>query len=402
MLLAVCFTNFGPYHLARLRSLADRLQEQGSSLVAYEVASHELTYPWERSRKAEPFEWITLFPNRTLETLSHHDCTRAFTQVLDRDRPDALGVVGYVHPESVAGALWARRNRRPVVLMSESQRIDRIRSWWKERVKRQRLGLFDAALVGGPTHRDYLIDLGMPEDRISFGYNAVDNLYYQTKAKSWRELPHGTHGLPRAPFFLSVCRFVREKNLVHLIDAFVRYREQASLADCWDLVLCGNGPEQSMILDKIANTSHADAIHVPGFLQANELARWYAYASAFVLPSISEPWGLVVNEAASTGLPLLVSERAGCAKTLVPSPQGSTGAQFDPLNVKEMTSRLAWLSMLPDYERQAIGQRAAQLVNLWGPERFAEGMLDAIALASQLRRVSRLRRPSSQKVEMKP
>ena len=64
MTFAVCFTNFGPYHLARLRALADRLAKDGNRLVAYEVADREQTYPWSRSRLEEPFTWITLFPDR--------------------------------------------------------------------------------------------------------------------------------------------------------------------------------------------------------------------------------------------------------------------------------------------------------------------------------------------------
>ena len=61
---SVCFTNFGPYHLARLRALASRLASRGDRLIAYEVAGTERTYPWRRSRCDEPFEWITLFPDR--------------------------------------------------------------------------------------------------------------------------------------------------------------------------------------------------------------------------------------------------------------------------------------------------------------------------------------------------
>ena len=78
-----------------------------------------------------------------------------------------------------------------------------------------------------------------------------------------------------------------------------------------------------------------------------------------MLPSLSEPWGLVVNEAASAGLPLLVSERAGCAATLVPEPEGTTGARFDPLDIEEMTLKLTWLALLSQDERRAMGQRAA-------------------------------------------
>ena len=314
MILGVCFTNFGPYHLARLRALAKRLQQQGDHLLAYEVASSEQTYPWERSRQSECFEWITLFPNRTLEALSSEACASALVQALDRDQPDYVAVAGYARPESVAAARWARRNQRRVILMSESQRTDRPRVWWKELVKRRRVRLFHAALVGGPSHRDYLIDLGMPEPVISLGYNAVDNAYYQRQADLWRLSVPRPSDLPDVPYFLSVSRFVSEKNLPRLIEAFACYRDRALKSHSWDLVLCGDGALFPGIQQLISKSRYPSAIHCPGFLQSGDLARWYAYASAFVLPSISEPWGLVANEAASVGLPLLISNRAGCVK----------------------------------------------------------------------------------------
>jgi glycosyltransferase involved in cell wall biosynthesis len=389
MTFAVCFTNFGPYHLARLRALASRLAEAGDDLIAYEIAGSERTYPWLRRRDEEPFEWITLFPQRVLETLSSVDCAESMARALDRDRPDALGIVGYARPESMAAARWARRHGVPSILMSESQWIDRPRTWWKELIKRRRVRLFDAALVGGPRHRDYLVALGMPAERIALGYNAVDNDYYRDRSAYWRTHPEGRRGMPHAPFFLSVCRFVAEKNLLRLVEAFTRYRAQAEKSHAWDLVLCGDGPQAREIEGAIARSGHAQAIHCPGFLQADALARWYAHASAFVLPSLSEPWGLVVNEAAAAGLPLLVSERAGCAPTLVPEPDGTTGVQFDPLDVEEMAHAMTRLTLLPEEDRRATGRRAAETVNRWGPERFAQGVLESMQLAGKARRMIR-------------
>ncbi len=85
--------------------------------------------------------------------------------------------------------------------MSESQAIDRPAIWWKEIVKRQRLRWFDAALVGGPRHRDYLVGLGMPAQRIALGYNAVDNDFFATRANGWRENPRrAARACPKPPF----------------------------------------------------------------------------------------------------------------------------------------------------------------------------------------------------------
>lgn len=382
MIIAVCFTNLGPYHLARLRALAQRLEEQGDRLIAYEMAAKELTYPWTRTNHFEPFQWNTLFPHSVLETLTPQICMKGMITALNRDFPDVISVAGYARPESVAAARWARKSQRLAILMSESQRIDRRRIWWKEMMKRRRVRLFNAALVGAVTHREYLIDLGMSSSLISLGYNAVDNSYFQRQINLCRESMIRPPQLPKNPFFLSVCRFVPEKNLFRLIEAFTRYRVESRQSDCWDLVLCGDGPQFSRIQDLVTAGPCASAIHCPGFQQLDELVAWYAYASAFVLPSISEPWGLVGNEAANAGVPLLISSRAGCVRTLVPDPRGTTGATFDPLDVDELADRLTWMATLPEKKRQDMGQTARYIISQWGPDRFAVGMLEAVALAT--------------------
>ena len=161
----------------------------------------------------------------------------------------------------------------------------------------------------------------------------------------------------------------------------MRYRAQCDLQNAWHLVLCGDGPLAIEIEQAIARSGFESAIHRPGFLQCDVLPRWYAHSGAFVLPSLSEPWGLVVNEAAASSLPLLVSSRAGCASTMVPRPDGTTGSQFDPLNVNALAQKLAWMASLSDQDRHSMGVRAAENVSHWGPDRFAQGALEALELA---------------------
>ncbi len=386
MTFALCFTNFGPYHLARLRALASRLNARGARLIAYEVAGSEQRYPWQQSRSDELFEWITLFPDRSLESIPARECRTAITRALDRDRPDAVGSVGYTRPESMAAARWARSQGLPAILMSESQAIDRPHRWWKELIKQRRLHWFDAALVGGPTHHHYLVQLGMPAARIVLGYNAVDNDFFAENTRIWRANPTGHSGLPLAPYFLTVCRFVPEKNLIRLIKAFALYRAQCNAGTAWHLVICGDGPLTSQIEQAIVQSRCGQAIHRPGFLQSDALPQWYAHAGAFVLPSLSEPWGLVVNEAAASSLPLLVSSQAGCAPLLVPRPDGTTGSQFDPLDVDSIAQKLAWMASLTDQDRRTMGEKAAEIVSHWGPGRFAQGVLEAIDIAQTPRR----------------
>ena len=230
------------------------------------------------------------------------------------------------------------------------------------------------------------MQLGMPPSRIALGYNAVDNDYFAGAATFWRQAENGRSGLPPVPYFLAVSRFVAEKNLMRLITAFADYRARCDSQAAWDLVLCGDGPERSGLEQAIASSGAGTSIHRPGFLQSDALPRWYAHAGAFVLPSLSEPWGLVVNEAAACGLPLLVSSRAGCASTLVPEPRGTTGTQFDPFDINAIVDSLNWISALDADERNAMGLRAVRTVSAWGPDRFAEGALQALDLAQSLDR----------------
>ncbi|WZO99490.1 glycosyltransferase family 4 protein [Isosphaeraceae bacterium EP7] len=377
MHLAVTFTNFGPYHLARLRALGVALRREGGRLTAYELAGSERRYPWLVEAGEEPFDWTRLFPDRAVELLAASECSGAMREALERDRPDVVAIVGYSRPESMAALGWADRRGLPTILMSESQHIDHPRVWWKEAIKRRRVRRCAAGLVGGPRHRDYLVSLGMPADRIALGYNAVDNKAFADAADRARRDPNSRAGLPVRPYFLAVNRFVPEKNLVRLVRAFARYREAAG-EGAWDLVLCGGGPDEPSILAAIEASGHASAVHLPGFLQAGEQAHWQAHAGGFVHPSLMEPWGLVVNEAAACGLPLLVSDRAGCVETLVPD---GAGRRFDPNDESQIADCLGWLAGLPVERRAAMGRFAAENAAEWGPERFARGTLEAARIA---------------------
>jgi 1,2-diacylglycerol 3-alpha-glucosyltransferase len=381
--LAITFTNFGPYHLARLRALGARLADEGGRLIAYEVAGSEQRYPWRTDRGAEPFDWITFCPGKALEDLSPTRCVSAQREALERDRPDAVAVVGYSRPESREALRWSRRNGRPSILMSESGRLDRPRVWWKEAVKSQRVRQFSSALVGGARHRDYLIDLGMPRDRIAMGYNAVDNDHFARLSQHSRDFGQSPLGVP---YFLAVSRFAPEKNIPALIRAFAAYRRASAGTVPWDLVLCGDGPERTAIETAVGASGCAHGIHRPGFLQADELTHWYAFASAFVLPSVSEPWGLVVNEAAASAIPLLVSNRAGCVDTLVPDPPNASGRRFEPRDDDAIAGALAWMADRTPAERAKMGRRAREIVSQWGPGQFASGTLVALDFAFEAER----------------
>ena len=101
-------------------------------------------------------------------------------------------------------------------------------------------------------------------------------------------------------------------------------------------------------------------------------------ASAFVHASTTEQWGLVVNEAMAAGLPVLVSNRCGCAPDLVRD--GVNGFTFDPYDVDRLADLMLKVSS-DQCDREAMGQASRAIIKDWGPERFADGLMQAVAVA---------------------
>ena len=77
-------------------------------------------------------------------------------------------------------------------------------------------------------------------------------------------------------------------------------------------------------------------VHFYGFINQSEISKFYKAADLFVLPSgIGETWGLVVNEAMLFSLPIIVSDRVGCAKDLVK--HNENGFIYEYGNVDELS-----------------------------------------------------------------
>jgi glycosyltransferase involved in cell wall biosynthesis len=94
---------------------------------------------------------------------------------------------------------------------------------------------------------------------------------------------------------------------------------------------------------------------------------------------VSETWGLTVNEAMAAGLPVLVSERCGCARDLVV--EGRNGFTFDPCDVEALSKLMLRLSSTPEDQREAMGRASQEIIARWTPETFAEGLWRAVGAA---------------------
>ena len=375
----VCW-RLGPYHHARLNA-SGRIMD----LYGVEACGMEQTYAWEKIEGGEHFHRITLTEKFSNDRSWRQQLFRRMFEELDKIQPEVLVVPGWSLADALAALQWSVQHGVPVVAMSESTERDEARSAWREAVKRRIVGLFSAALVGGRPHKDYMAMLGVPAERIFLGYDAVDNGYFADKAAEVRSQKSEVRmklGLPEK-YFLASARFIGKKNLPKLIKAYAQYRAKAESgkqkAEIWDLVLLGDGPLRPDLCHLISDLRLQNSVLLPGFKQYPELPAYYGLAGAFIHASTTEQWGLVVNEAMASGLPVLVSNRCGCAADLVQD--GVNGFTFDPHNVEEMAKAMLQISAFQDVSLSTFGDASRKIISNWGPERFATGLKQAAECA---------------------
>ncbi|MBZ5582310.1 MAG: glycosyltransferase [Acidobacteriia bacterium] len=366
--IAIIFHRFGPYHCARLRAVAAQVPA-----VAIEVVRKDTIYQWDVVDDSQGFRRVTLFRELMADQPRVGDLRRRLYRCLASEQPRAVAIPGWESPYALLALSWCLRTSTPAVLMSESTFIDRRRTLLRERIKRKLLCLYKGALVAGRRQTEYLQYLGFPELAVSTSYDVIDNAHFG-RMQPGDEVEPGV----RQSFLVS-CRFVRVKNLQRLLEGYARYRLEAGSAS-WDLVLAGDGPERDKIVEAMRVLNLGDSVRLAGFVQYDGLPALYARAGALVLPSVSEPWGLVVNEAMAAGLPVLVSKRCGCAPDLVQ--EGRNGFTFDPYETEQLARLMLRVSSMSEDERSAMGQTSREIISRWTPETFATNLMKAAEVAT--------------------
>lgn len=379
--IAVVFHRFGPYHDARLAAAAQACGE----VIGIELSAETGDYAWQKVDASESYPRVTLFNEGKSRVANPSEVKSRVDRCLDDCAPKGVAIPGWSDIGAFAALAWCLKRKVPAVVMSESTPHDAPRVWWKEFVKRRIVGLYSTALVGGRLHAAYLMKLGMDAERIFTGYDVVDNEHFRSGAEAARQEGAAARARLNLPerYFLASARFIEKKNLPALLHAYADYVRRAG-SHAWHLVLLGDGPLRDTLNSQVARLNIREQVHMPGFKQYAELPAYYGLAQAFVHASTTEQWGLVVNEAVASGLPVIVSNRCGCVPELVRP--GTNGLTFEPFDVAELSQALQKVAGMSDADRESWGMASLRVAAEHGAERFGEGLRNAAELAVQLPR----------------
>ncbi|HKP54374.1 MAG TPA: glycosyltransferase family 4 protein [Chloroflexia bacterium] len=291
---------------------------------------------------------------------------------LRRGRYDVIICGGYQHPTYWLTLLYCKLARKRALLWTESNRRDtRSGNRAKNVYKRLLIGLYDGYIAAGSAQKEYLSDFGIDPDRIWTAPNAVDNHFFARRASAQRPIKEKLKdelGI-KGQVVLYVGRLLDAKGIPHLLQALERVTKKVDAT----LVIVGDGPDESKY--RVEAGKRGLPVYFAGFQQQEELSRYYGMADIFVFPTESDQWGLAINEAMASGLPVIVSSVAGAASDLVRD--GYNGLLFEPGDVPALAAHIERL--LTDRElADRMGQASQRIIEAHSPERCAAGFVEAI------------------------
>jgi glycosyltransferase involved in cell wall biosynthesis len=304
--------------------------------------------------------------------------TEIFRELSD-SRPDVVVVSGWSTFASQAAVAWCRRHRVPYVLLVESNDADE-RPTWRRAVKGAVVPTFvkgaARVLAIGKLARESVIARGADPERVAWFANTVDVPWFLAETERLqarrRELRDDLGATDDDVVVLSIARLAPEKGLDTLVLAAATADDPRLV-----LVLAGDGPERER-LETLAGELGV-RLRIVENIPFERIVERYVAADVFALLSTHEPWGVVVNEAAATGLPLVLADRVGAHADLLDA--GGNGFLVRAGDVQAAGEALR--ALVGDAVLRArFGVRSLELMRDWGYEPSIENFVATVRAAA--------------------
>ena len=300
---------------------------------------------------------------------------RGLNRALRSSMPDVILCGGYSYVASWQALAWARSHKVPFLLWSESVLQDRRCGHAAvEFLKNQFLRKCDGFVVPGISAREYLLGQGIKGEAIFTAPNAVDNEFFAQAAAVARQSADTKRrdlGLP-GRYLLFVGRLVPEKGVFDLLAAYAKLEK--TIREKVGVVFVGEGRARQQ-LEAQALAIGPGVVRFAGFVHREQLAAYYALAEALILPTHTDTWGLVVNDAMACGLPVVASRVAGCTADLVR--EDWNGMLVSAGDVPSLCDSMRLIASQPELVA-TMGRRSVERIQQYSPRSWSEGLAHAV------------------------
>lgn len=321
-------------------------------------------------REIHNYPYSILF-NGTFENITPMTLAIGLAKACLKSKHTCIVLPGYHLPAYWVALLISIIKRKRIGVFCDSTALDNEQIWIKSILKKIFFHSCDFFLAYGSASTDYLKAFGIPSRKIFAPCNAAALPTQQISLQELEKLRETANSAQKINRILYVGRLSQEKNISRLLIAAANASKRIQNIQ---IRICGSGPEEKCLRELAFTLGIPEKVVFLGSKDQSSLSDEYIKAKILALPSISEPWGLVVNEAQYFGCAALVSNRCGCAGDLIST---KSGVIVDPYSVESIESGL--LNLIEQINnKQILPADCREIVDRHSPEVAASVMYKAI------------------------
>jgi len=344
--IAILNNDFRVYWKGRLIYLYQYLSELNNEVSAIELFGKGSAYTFDHYNNKENW-WTCLFPDNEADDLSDYDIKQKLFEALNKINPDVIIAPSIVFYAGALGLQWAKRHKKKFIMFDDAKpsqfKRNPVVQWVKDLIAEQSDALW---LPSNDFDEEYARFI-QKKVLVFYGFSCIDNnLFKSDKVNSFKNNR-----------IICVSRLVPKKNISLLLKSWQQVEVSAPE---YKLTIVGTGPE----MDDLINLSKSLSLHQVEFLGAvnnTDLPSYYHASDAFIFPSLSEPWGLVVNEAMAAGLPVLLSRKVNACLSLLK--EDINGYSFDPDSTDQITKAILKYISLGAESKKSMSVKSLEIIS---------------------------------------
>jgi len=378
----ILLTNIlSPYRVPLFNTLGWFLRERGYDFKVVFLAERESNRQWKVRKEELKIEHVVLqgwhYFLWRYEFPIH--INPGIWKFLRKENPDVIITGGYSTSTYWVGLLYCKIFKKRLILWTSTtpecvKGADFIRRSLRTFFIKQA----DAYVMYGTRAADFLERFGVDKESVFIGCNVGDVEFFKKATVEYRKSHHFHEEKKKfsPPVLLFVGQLIPRKGILQLFQALSDLKSKP-----WTLIIIGSGPLHREIEKRTRKKNLQNRVHLVGFHEKEALTKFYALADIFVLPSLREPYAIVVSEALASGLFTIASRYAGATWDLIKP--GENGLVVDPTNIGEL--RLAIEKALdivsePGFSREKVICSIKQFT----PERYAQAFVDAVNYVAKM------------------
>ncbi len=340
------YTEIAPYFLACCNNLAEN----------YDVSNHVIRYP---INNEAPFNFsnqqkINLY-NRKDYNLD------SLVSLAEKLNPSIIICSGWIDKDYLR--ICKKYHKKiPTVLTMDTH--------WRGDIKQRVATLlspfllknkFSHAWVPGNIQKQYAKKLGFKDNEVTLGFYSCDVDYFSFIRD--KVAVQKKQSFPKR--FIYVGRYYDFKGVDKLWQAFIELQNEHP--NDWELWCLGTGSLQPIQHPKIKHF---------GFVQPENFFDYAQQTGVFVMPSLFEPWGVVLHEFAAMGFPLLASDKVGAVESFLED--GKNGYTFKAGDINSLKEKLQEVMQLSAEQLNLMGEYSHQLAQRITPKIWADNLMKLV------------------------